>query len=70
MIHHDTGRIAFPVDEVQRMHRLAANDVKPVPATIAKSVSNYTRGILAWRDRLVGYLDHELIFQAVNRTIA
>lgn len=70
VIHDDTGRIAFPVDEVQRTHRLTAGDVKQIPATISKSASNYTKGILAWRDRLVGVLDHESIFKAVNRTIA
>jgi chemotaxis-related protein WspD len=70
VVRHASGRIAFPVDEAQRMHRLADGEVRPVPATVAKGASNYTVGLLSWRDHMVGYLDHERILQAVGRTIA
>jgi chemotaxis-related protein WspD len=70
VIRHNTGRIAFPVDEVQRTLRFAAADLKDVPATIAKASSNYTRAILTWRDRIVGVIDEARVIQAVNRGVA
>jgi chemotaxis-related protein WspD len=69
VVRSETGRIAFPVDEVQRTHRYDPSDLKSVPATLAKSAANYTKGILAWRDRVVGCLDDQLVLQAMNRAI-
>jgi chemotaxis-related protein WspD len=70
VIRHDGGRLAFLVDEVDRIHRFRPRDLRAVPATIAKSAAAYTRGVLSWQDRIVGCLDDQLIFQALNRSIA
>jgi chemotaxis-related protein WspD len=70
VVRSEAGRIAFPVDEVQRAHRYDPRDLKSVPATLAKSAANYTKGILAWEDRAVGCLDDQLLIQAMNRAIA
>jgi chemotaxis-related protein WspD len=70
VIRHDGGRLAFLVDEVDRIQRFRPRDLRAVPATIAKSAAAYTRGVLPWRDRIVGCLDDQLIFQALNRSIA
>jgi chemotaxis-related protein WspD len=70
VIRHDGGRLAFLVDEVDRIQRFHPRDLRAVPATIAKSAAAYTRGVLSSRDRIVGCLDGQLIFQAVNRSIA
>lgn len=70
VIRSEAGRIAFPVDEVQRTHRYDLLDLKTVPATLAKSAANFTKGILACEDRAVGCLDDELLIQAMNRAIA
>ena len=70
VIRHDGGRLAFLVDEVDRIHRFHPRDLRAVPATIAKSAASYTRGVLSWQDRIVGCLDDQLIFQALNRSIA
>ncbi|MBV9637298.1 MAG: purine-binding chemotaxis protein CheW [Methylobacteriaceae bacterium] len=70
VIRHESGRIAFPVDEVVRTHRYYADELKAVPATIAKATSKYTKGMLAWRDRMVGCLDEQLIVQTLNRSVA
>ncbi len=69
VVRSESGRIAFPVNEVQRTHRYDPSDLKSVPATLARSAANYTRGILAWRDRAVGCLDDQLVIQAMNRAI-
>jgi chemotaxis-related protein WspD len=70
VIRHDGGRLAFLVDEVDRIQRFHPRDLRAVPATIAKSAAAYTRGVLSWQDRIVGCLDDQLIFQALNRSIA
>ena len=41
--------------------------MKAVPATLARAAANYTKGILAWRDRLVGCLDDQAVVAAMNR---
>jgi chemotaxis-related protein WspD len=69
VVRTESGRIGFPVDEVQRTQRYDPLDLKSVPATLAKSAAGYTKGILAWRDRLVGCLDDHLVIQAMNRAI-
>jgi chemotaxis-related protein WspD len=69
VVRSEGGRIAFPVDEVERTQRYNPNDLKAVPATLAKAAANYTKGILAWRDRLVGCLDDKAVVAALNRCI-
>jgi chemotaxis-related protein WspD len=67
---HECGRLAFPVDEVQHTHRYHSHELKPVPATVARSASGFTRGLLSWRDRMIGCLDEQLVIQAMNRSLA
>jgi chemotaxis signal transduction protein len=67
---HESGRVAFPVDEVQHTHSYHPDELKRAPATIAKSAASFTRGLLSWRDRMVGVLDEQLVIQALNRTLA
>lgn len=68
--HHGGGRFAFPVDEVAQTIACAPGDLKPVPATLARSVSSYTRGLVTWRDHTVGCLDAEALFAAFGRCLA
>jgi chemotaxis-related protein WspD len=68
--HHEGGRFAFPVDEVAQTIACAPGDQKPVPATLARSASSYTRGLVTWRDRTVGCLDAEALFDAFERCLA
>lgn len=63
-------RLAFPVDEVHGTHRYGISELKPVPATLAPAGSNYTRGVLPWREQSVGCLDVEPFFAALNRSLA
>jgi chemotaxis-related protein WspD len=69
VVRSETGRIAFPVDEVERTQRYHPGDLKAVPATLARAATNYTKGILAWRDRQVGCLDGQTVVAAMNRYI-
>lgn len=68
--HDESGRVAFPVDEVQQNHRYQRHELRPVPTTVARSASSFTKGLLPWRDRMVGCLDERLVLQALNRGLA
>lgn len=65
----DGNRLAFPVDEVCGVHRFSAPELKEPPATVAKAAFAFTRGIFLWRDRTVGYLDADLLFAALSRSL-
>ncbi len=65
----DGVRLAFPVDEVQGTHRLQAHELRSPPATVAKANPNYTQGVLYWRERTVGFLNTDLVFSTLNRSL-
>lgn len=69
VMRHPAGRLAFPVDEVQHAHRYRPDELKPPPATVARSASSFTRGLLVWRDRTVGCLDDRLLLEALDRSL-
>jgi chemotaxis-related protein WspD len=62
--------IAFPVNEVLRIHRFHPRDLESAPATIHKSSASYTKAILRLPNKTIGYLDHELLIQALSRSVA
>lgn len=68
--HWDGSRLVFPVDEVQGTHRFHLQELRPPPATVAKAGSSFTLGMLAWQERLAGYLNPELLFNTLNRNLA
>lgn len=63
------SRFVFPVDEVHGVQRYHPQELKEVPATLAKNTPNYTHGILSWRNKTVGCLDEELLFYTLNRSL-
>jgi chemotaxis signal transduction protein len=63
-------RLAVPVDEVQAVHRHHPRDVRPLPSTVSGATAAYTRGVLAYLDRVVGLLDVEALFAAFERSLA
>jgi chemotaxis-related protein WspD len=64
-------RLAFLADEVEGCHRYHPEDLRDVPATLAKaSAGTYILSLLPWRDRTAGCLDDELLFYALNRGLA
>jgi len=63
-------RFAFPVAEVHGIHRFQPTELKPIPSTLAKGKGAYTRGLLPWQGKSVGWLDDQLLFYAINRGLA
>lgn len=67
---HEGRRLAFPVDEVQHLRNHDSRALRPVPVTLARSASAYTRGLLGWQGMQVGRLDEDLVFAAMERFLA
>lgn len=70
VIHNESGRLAFPADEVHGAQRFDDHELKPVPATVAKAGACYSKAMLAWREHAVGLLDDQLLFHSLNRSLA
>ncbi|MBP1314078.1 chemotaxis protein CheW [Herbaspirillum huttiense F1] len=66
---HEGQILVFPVEEVAGVHRYAADSLAPVPTTLAQAAIQYTRGMVEWRGRPIGLLDHELLFYVLNRSM-
>ncbi len=62
--------VTIPENEVHGVYRFHPQDLKEVPATIARANSGLTQAILTWKDRKVGCLDEESLFSAINRSLA
>jgi chemotaxis-related protein WspD len=67
VVRHESHRLVFPVDEVYGPHRFHPDELREVPATVAKAAATYTRAILPWRERSVGLLDEQLLFYTLTR---
>jgi chemotaxis-related protein WspD len=70
VVSHVAGRIAFPVDEVCSIHAYQARELKELPATVARTASNFADGLLAWSGRVVGRLDGARLADVLNRSVA
>ena len=69
VVQREGARLVFPVDEIPGTHRFNLQDLAPVPSTVTKSNASYTKGLLYWKERPVGYLDAQLLFAALNRSL-
>jgi len=70
VINREGSRLVFPVDEVHGTHRCRPGELKAAPATVAKATATYTKSVLAWDGQTVGCLDDQLLFYALNRSLA
>lgn len=66
---HSGDRWAFPVDEVDQIHRFPASELQAVPATMAKDASSCSQGIFALDSRRIALLDEQLLFDGLKRSL-
>ena len=66
---HRGEPVAFPVDEVEGVVRFAVSSLLPIPTTLAHASASHARGVLAWRDRTVGLLDTDRVFESLARSL-
>lgn len=68
-IQKEGERWIFPVDDVYGISRFDLNYLENVPVTVAKSTANYLKGVIKWEGKRVGYLDEELLFYSLKRSV-
>lgn len=64
------SRFAFPVLEVSGLRTVLPSEIEAIPATLASSPEHYVRDIFTHHARSVGLIDDELLFFALNRSLA
>jgi chemotaxis-related protein WspD len=69
VVEQDRIRWVFPVDEVEGVNRIQTQALQDLPHTVEKSTRSYSRAIFSHKDRKVGMLSQERIFQALEKTI-
>ena len=69
VIERERERWVFPVDEIHGIHRFLPGELQGVPVTVAKASATYTKGMIPWQNRSVGYLDDELLFYSLKRNL-
>jgi chemotaxis-related protein WspD len=69
VVEQEQTRWVFPVDEVDGVYRTQAQAFEDLPHTVDRSVKFYSRAIFSHRNRKVGMLSQERIFQALEKTI-
>lgn len=67
VVERERERWVFPADEVSGIHRFRPGELRGAPVTVAKAAATYTRGMIPWQGRSVGYLDDELLFYSLRR---
>lgn len=69
VIHKET-EFVFPVSEVQGLVRYHQSQLENVPATITNAKAAFTTGVLLLEDeKHVACLDHDLLFEALDRRL-
>jgi chemotaxis-related protein WspD len=59
-------RWAFPADEVRGVERVARSQLRPVPSTLARFATSYSRSVFTWNDCSVGLLDEQRVISALR----
>jgi chemotaxis-related protein WspD len=69
VIAHHGRRLGFAVDEVDGIHRFYLRDIMETPATVTRTGSAYSKGILKHKGHSVGLLDSDLLLQTLERSL-
>ncbi|KHJ61070.1 chemotaxis protein CheW [Burkholderia glumae] len=69
VVAHRGEPVVFPVDAVEGVLRFGAADRAATPATVARAGSAHTRGVFVWRERIVGLIDEERLFESLLRSL-
>lgn len=61
--------IVFPVSEILGIIRYSSEMIRNLPVTLSGSKAYYTKGIISLKERDVGFLNDELLFETLTRTL-
>ncbi|MFH7320474.1 chemotaxis protein CheW [Desulfurivibrio sp. D14AmB] len=62
-------KIVFPVSEIFGNVRYSPEMLRGLPVTVSGSKAVYTKGILCLENRDIGFLDDQLLFEALTRNL-
>ena len=65
----DADRFAIPVDEIFGILRLSPGEIKDLPATVVHSERRCVSGMILWKEKSVGLLDEERLFELLNKNL-
>ena len=60
----------FQAEEVAGVERFDQGEPKGVPSTLANTASSFSRSVISWRDKSVGFLDDLRVFAALRELSA
>jgi chemotaxis-related protein WspD len=63
-------RAVCPVDEVHGIERAHTWTLQDLPATLSKAAGRHSNGVIMWRDHAVGFLDEQLLFHSLQRSLS
>ncbi len=69
VVERDRDRWVFLVDEIHGIIHFHPRALQNAPVTVAKATPAFTKGVIDWQGKGVGYLDPELLFSALNREV-
>jgi len=64
-----TRRLAFAVDEVAGVQRIAMANLRDVPATLGKPGQRYSTALFSWQSRRISLLAADRLFTAIHEQI-
>lgn len=67
VLERDKDVWVFPVDEIFGIYRFDAVTIKNVPVTVSKAKGNYLKGMVNWEEKLIGYIDEDLLLNSLKR---
>jgi chemotaxis-related protein WspD len=70
VLRRGASRFAVPVEDVHGTERVPRHELIATPATLSRAGRVFTRQVLRWANKAVGCLDHELVFDELERQIA
>lgn len=67
--YHQGESYIFMADEIGEVRQCAETEILPLPDTVNGDELSFMRGIIEWRQRRVGLIDHELLFSVIERSL-
>ena len=69
VLDHTGERVVFAVDEVLGVQRFSSRELMEIAAGSSRARKSYLRASLAWRDKTIGVLDEDRLFQSIAESL-
>ncbi|MDM8540132.1 chemotaxis protein CheW [Desulfococcaceae bacterium HSG9] len=69
MVNSESGYWVFPADEIYGIVRIHPQIFQNAPVTVSKDKAAFTKALFQWNDKEVAFLDDELLFYYLNKSV-